>query len=136
MKDAGMAQEKSIEAALERGAGALKRWTQNGTLIDPQQLVQAWGQDVQTVQAAVQRGDLFEVWVDRMPYFPSALASLNSAEAVMVCHALGGLTASEKLVFLMREHGGLGGQTVAQALKSGTSMGRIEELASANVAGF
>ncbi len=136
MKDAGMAQEKSIEAALERGASTLKRWTQNGTLVEPQKLAQAWGQDVQTVQAAVQRGDLFEVWVDKTPYFASALLGLNSAEAVKLCHALGGMTASEKLMFLMREHGGLGGQTVVQALKLGTSMGRIEELASANAAGF
>lgn len=46
------------------------------------------------------------------------------------------MTASAKLVFLMREHGGLNGQTVVQALKSGTPMGRIEELACADAAGF
>lgn len=78
MKDAGMAQERSVEAALERGVSTLKPWTQNGTLIEPQHLAQAWGQDLQTVQAAVRRGDLFEVWVDKTPYFASALVAFGA----------------------------------------------------------
>jgi hypothetical protein len=47
--------EKSIEAALDRGASTLTRWTQDGTLIPPQHLAKAWDQDLQTVRAAVQR---------------------------------------------------------------------------------
>jgi hypothetical protein len=52
-----------------------------------------------------------------------------------VCRALGGLTASAKLLFLLRGHGALNGQTILQALKSGTPISRIEELAGAGVDG-
>lgn len=130
-----MEQERSIEAALERGASTLNRWTQDGTLIATRQLAKAWGQDLQAVQAAVQRGELFEVWVDEAPYCPAAFVALGIEATAMVCQTLSGLTASAKLVFLMRGHDALNGQTVLQALKSGTRMDRIEELASADVAG-
>ena len=134
-RDNGVGQEISIEAALERGASKLTRWTQDGTLIEPQQLAKAWGQDLQAVQAAVQRGALFEVWVDKVPYCLAAFIALGVEATAMVCQTLGGLTASAKLVFLMREHGALNQQTVLQALKSGTPPSRIEELASADVTG-
>lgn len=130
-----MGQDRSIEAALERGASRLTRWTQDGTLIAPQQLAKAWDQDLRALQAAVQRGELFEVWVDKTPYFAAVFAALGIEATARVCQALGGLTASAKLVYLMREHGALNGQTVLQALKSGTSMGRIEELSRADAAG-
>jgi hypothetical protein len=87
------------------------------------------------LQAAVQRGDLFEVWVEKTPYCAVVFVVLGVEATAKVCQALGGLTASAKLVFLMRGHGELNGQTVLQALKSGTRMDRIEELASADVAG-
>jgi hypothetical protein len=127
--------DTSIEAALERGASRLTRWSQDGTLIAPQQLAKAWDQDLRALQTAVQRGDLFEVWVDKTPYFAAVFTALGIEATAKVCQALGGLTASAKLLFLIREHGALNGQTVLQALKSGTSMGRIEELSRADVAG-
>lgn len=130
-----MAQGRSKEAALERGASRLTRWTRDGTLIASQQLAKAWDQDLQTLQAAVQRGDLFEVWVDKTPYCAVVFVALGVEATAKVCQALGGQTASARLVFLMRGHGALNGQTVLQALKSGTRMDRIEELASADVAG-
>jgi len=134
--DTGMEQERSIEGALERGATALTRWARDGTLIAPRQLAKAWGQDLHTLQAAVRRGDLFEVWVDEIPYCSALFVGLGVEATAKVCQALGGMTASEKLVFLMREHGALSGQTVIQALSTGTPMARIEELASDNAAGF
>lgn len=130
-----MGPDTSIEAALERGASRLTRWSQDGTLIAPQQLAKAWDQDLRALQTAVQRGDLFEVWVDKTPYFAAVFTALGIEATAKVCQALGGLTASAKLLFLIREHGALNGQTVLQALKSGTSMGRIEELSRADVAG-
>lgn len=128
-----MGQASSIEDALERGARRLTRWTQDGTLIAPQQLAKAWGQDLQTVQAAVQRGEIFEIWVGNAPYFASCFTDMGIDATGKVCQALGRLTASEKLIFLMREHGGLNGQTVFQALASGTPICRIEQLASAAI---
>ena len=124
-----MEQDSSIEDALERGARRLTRWTQDGTLIAPQQLAKARGQDPQTLQAAVHRGDVFDVWVDNAPYFAAVFTAMGIDATAKVCQALGGLTASAKLMFLMREHGGLNGQTVLQALASGTPMCRIEQLA-------
>jgi hypothetical protein len=135
MKDDRMAQESSIEAALEMGASTLTRWTQDGTLIAPQQLARAWAQDSQALQVAVLRGDLFEVWVDKAPYCAAVFAALGAEMTAKVCQALGTQTASAKLVFLMRQHGALNTQTVLQALKSGTPIYRIEELANASVAG-
>ena len=111
----------------------LRRWTENGTLIAPRQLATAWGRDLDTLETAVQRGDLFEVWVNGAPYFASAVVGLGQEQTTMVCRAIAGLSATEKLMFLMRAHGGLGGQTVVQALASGTSFRRIEELAAAAV---
>ena len=85
------------------------------------------------MRAAVQRGDLFEVWVNEASYFAFALIALGVEAAAKVCQAIDGTEASVKLVFLMRAHGGLGGKTVAQALESGTPMSRIEQLAVAAI---
>lgn len=128
-----MKQERSIEAALERGASKLTRWTQDGTLVTPQQLAKAWDQDLETLRTAVQRGDLFEVWVNEAPYFASALIALGVEAAAKVCQALDGNEASAKLLFLRRAHGSLGGKTVGQALETGTPMSRIEQLAGAAI---
>lgn len=84
-----MEQESSIEDALERGARRLTRWTQDGTLIAPQLLAKAWAQDLQTLQAAVQRGDVFEVWVDNAPYFAAVFTAMGNDATAKVCRALG-----------------------------------------------
>ena len=111
----------------------MTRWTEDGTLIPPQQLAKAWDQDLKTLQAAVQRGDLFEVWVKETPYFASVLVRLGVEAATKVCQALDGLTPSAKLIFLTRAHGGLDEMTVFQALESGTPMSLIEDLARAAI---
>lgn len=123
--------DKAIEAALEKGVRTLTRWTQDGTLIEPQQLATAWGQSLQTLQAAVRRGDLFEVWVNEAPYFAAVCVDLGMEQTARICNALGRQKPSTKLMFLKRAHGGLCGKTVVQALQSGTPMGDIEELAEA-----
>lgn len=126
-------QDKSIEDALERGANRLTRWTQDGTLIAPEQLANAWGEGLQAIQAAVRRGDLFEVWVNEAPYFAAACVDLGIEQTAKICQALGQQKPSTKLIFLKRAHGGLGGKTVVQALQSGTPMGDIEALAEASI---
>lgn len=109
----------------------MTRWAQDGTLIAPQQLATAWGQDLQILQAAVRRGDLFEIWVNEAPYVAAVCVGLGIERTAMICQALDGQKPSTKLIFLMRAHGGLGGKTVVQALESGTPMSRIEHLAGA-----
>jgi len=128
-------QESAIEDALERGARRLDRWTQDGTLIAPQQLAKAWGQDLQILQAVVQHGDVFEVWVGNAPYFAAVFTAMGVDATARVCRALGGLPATAKLIFLKSEHDGLNGQTVLQALASGTPIGRIEQLAAEAING-
>lgn len=124
-------QERAIEDALELGARKLARWTQDGTLIAPQQLAKAWGQGLQTIQAAVRCGDLFEVWVNEVPYVAAICVDLGIEQTAKICQALGREKPSTKLMFLKRAHGGLGGKTVVQALQSGIPMSDIEELAAA-----
>ena len=104
-------------------------------MISTQRLAKAWVQDLQVVQAAVQRGELFEVWVDNERFCPAVFVDLGVETTALVCQALDGLTASAKLVFLMRQHGALDGQTVLQALESGIPPRRIEELSKADVIG-
>lgn len=129
-----MGHERSIDAAVELGARTLTRWIGDGTLVEPQQLATAWGQDLQTLHAAVRRGDLFEVWVNKAPYFAAVCVGLGIEQTAKICQALGGQKPSVALMFLVRPHGGLGGTTVVQALASGTPISRVEQLAVAWIA--
>ncbi len=126
-----MALDRCVDEARARGTATLANWTQDGRLIALAQLAQAWGLGMPAMEAAVKRGDLFEVWVDNEPYFPAALIPLGIEQASRLCRALGIQTASGKLIFLLRPHVGLGGKTVVQSLQSGTPLSRIKELADA-----
>lgn len=121
-----------LKESLEQGARLMVRWTQDGTLITPQQLSKAWGQDLQTLEAALERGDVFALWIEEALYFPEVFTTLGSDTTARICQALGDQAASSKLMFFRRKHGGIGGQTVLQALASGTPIDRIEELAIAD----
>jgi hypothetical protein len=48
-----------------------------------------------------------------------------------ICRALGGLGASEKLMFWLRDHGALSGKSVAAALEAGLALAHVERLAAA-----
>ena len=124
-----MALEPGLAEAGARGAAALTKLTLDGRLIGRAQLAEAWGLGAQAVQNAVQLGDLFEIWVNKSTYFPAVLVPLGFEQASELCRSLKIETASGKLVFLLRTHGGLSGRTVVEALQSGTSLSRIEELA-------
>ncbi len=126
-----MTLDRCLDDARARGTATLAHWTQDGTLIVPSQLAQAWGLGAQALEAAIQLGELFEVWVDGSRYLPAVLLPLGVELASKLCKTLKILTASEKLIFLLRPHGGLGGKTVVQALQSGARPSRIEELAQA-----
>jgi len=72
-----MASERWLANASIRGAATLAKWTQDGQLIGAEQLADAWGLGAQAISEAVQRGDLFEVWVNESPFFPSVLIPLG-----------------------------------------------------------
>jgi hypothetical protein len=55
--------------------------------------------------------------------------ALSLQSSFRICSKLGDRSPSSKLIFLLRKHGGLGGKTVADALRTGASLGRILQLA-------
>ena len=124
-----MTHHQAIEASLLRGAAKLVQWTKDGTLVTPEQLAKQWNLGALEVEAAVQRGDVFQVWVNDSPFFPSALIPLGLEQATQVCKALDGTAASSKLIFMQRKHGRLGDRTVVEALSSGFQLSLVCELA-------
>jgi len=121
------------EEARARGAARLVTWTTDGTLISLSAAAQAWGVGIRDIASAVQRGAVFEVWVANFPYIPAACVDLGLEQSTAICRALDGQSASAKLAFLRSSHGGLGGQSVTDALRCGVPISRICELARATI---
>lgn len=119
----------ALDDARAKGRAKLDKWTQDGTLVPPAELARAWQMQTDDFKAAVERGDLFEVWVGDAPYFPSELFALGSSHSFEICRNLGNESPSSKLVFLLREHVQLGGKTVLEAMETGTPLKRILQLA-------
>ena len=124
-----MEKRPEVVIALKLGAARLVKWTQDGTLVSPADAGRHWGLELIDLKAAVRRGDLFEVWVNMTPYIPAELLVFSIEQASTICRSLKGQSATSKLLFLLRAHGGLGGRSIAQALRSGTPMGRICDMA-------
>ena len=126
-----MADDHAVDDASALGAARLVAWTKDDKLIPRGALAHAWQMSAEDIEAAVQRGDLFEVRVDDLPYVSSELIALGAHWSFEVCRALGDQGASSKLIFLLHPHGGLGGKTVAEARRTGTPLARILLLAQA-----
>lgn len=107
-----------VRAAM-RGEARLVSWTQDGTLVEGSKIEQAWGVKRQTVDAARRRGELFSVWVKGMHWYPGEALKLERAALAKINGALGDTEPSSKLLFLLRKHGALGGQTPADAVAGG-----------------
>lgn len=120
---------QALNDALARGQERLVEWTEDGTLVPRAEFAQACQATTDSIEAAVQRGDLFEIWVGDAPYLPSELIALGLDYSFAICSQLGEESPASKLIFLLRKHGGLGGKTVAEALRTGTSLERILQLA-------
>lgn len=127
-----MANEPGLNEASIRGRARLVTWVTDGTLVTLAEVAKAWRLELYVLEEAIRRDELFLVWVDNTAYIPSELLSLGSAQSSKICSALKNQTASSKIVFLKRAHGGLGGKSVVKALASGTSLCRICELAAAS----
>ena len=63
-----MARDQAFSEASARGTDRLIRWTKDGTLVCLTELVKAWGVDLEAIQAAVDRDDLFIIWIDDSPH--------------------------------------------------------------------
>jgi hypothetical protein len=115
----------ALDDVRAKGRARLDKWTQDGTLVPQAELALAWHMQPEDIKAAVERGDLFEVWVGDAPYFPSELFALGPSHSFEICRQLGNEAASSKLIFLLRKHGGLGGKSVLEAMQAGAPLERI-----------
>ena len=106
-------------SAFKRGEALLRKWTQDGTLIDPESVVDAWAISKEQLHSAIKRGDLFVVPVDGKQYFPHEFARFSLADLSRINQALGDADPSRKHIFLMRKHGALNGLTAAEAVEQG-----------------
>lgn len=120
-----------LAGASARGEAARVQWVKDGLVVPGEQLAQAWGLTRQALAPAADRGEVFAVKIGNRLYYPHAFLGLDRETVAAVCCALGGLGASEKLMFWLREHGALGGMGVAAALESGVAMAKVERLAAA-----
>lgn len=102
-----------------RGEARLVNWTQDGTLLEGGKVEAAWGVKRQTVDAARERGEIFSVWVKGKHWYPSEALKLERSALAAINRALGDVDPSSKLLFLLREHGALGGRTPADAVVDG-----------------
>lgn len=124
-----MARYQEFTEASARGTDRLIRWKKDGTLVCLKELAKAWGVELEAIQAAVDRDDLFVVWVDDSPHVSAELLELGAERSYEICRSLDGQPASSKLIFLLRAHGCLEGKTVLAALRAGTPLERILQLA-------
>ncbi|HEX8611616.1 MAG TPA: hypothetical protein VF800_10050 [Telluria sp.] len=105
--------------AAGRGEARLVSWTQDGTLVAGGEVEAAWGVKRQTVDAARQRGEIFSVWVKGKHWYPGDALKFERPTLAKINAALGPTDPSSKLLFLLRKHGALGGQTPADAVAAG-----------------
>jgi hypothetical protein len=120
-----------LAAAAVRGEAARVQWVKDGLVVPGEQLAKAWGLTRQALAPAAGRGEVFAVKVRNRLYYPQSFMALDRATVATICRALGDLSASEKLMFWLRDHGSLSAKTVAAALDAGTPVAKVERLAAA-----
>ena len=117
--------------ATARGEAARVQWIRDGLVVPGEQLAQAWGLTRQALAPAAERGEVFALKIGNRLYYPQAFLSQDRETVARVCRALGDIAPSEKLMFWLRDHGALAGKSVTGALENGTSVARVERLATA-----
>ncbi|MBI3155410.1 MAG: hypothetical protein HYZ20_08365 [Burkholderiales bacterium] len=120
-----------LAGATVRGEAARVQWVRDGLVVPGEQLAQAWGLTRQALAPAADRGEIFAVKIGNRLYYPQAFLDMDRQTVAAICRALGDLGPSEKLVFWLRGHGALAGQSVAAALEAGTPVVKVERLAAA-----
>ena len=107
------------------------QWVKDGLVVPGEQLARAWGLTRQALAPAADRGEVFAVKVGNRLYYPQAFLGMDREAVAAICRALGGLGASEKLMFWLHDHGSLAGKSVVVALEAGVPLSKIERLAAA-----
>ena len=109
----------AAQSAAVRGEARLVSWTQDGTLVSGSAVETAWNVRRQTVDAARERGEIFSVWVKGKHWYPGEALKLERSALKAINNALGDADPSGKLLFLLKHHGALSGQTPADAVLDG-----------------
>jgi hypothetical protein len=120
-----------LAGATARGEAARVQWIKDGLVVPGERLAHAWGLTRQALAPAADRGEVFAVKVGNRLYYPQAFLGMDRETVAAICRALGGLGASEKLMFWLRDHGALAGKSVAAALEAGVAVAKVERLAAA-----
>lgn len=112
-----------LKGAIERGRVARRAWIEEGVVLSTADFAARHRVSPDELQALKARNELFTVDVGGEAYWPAELLRLRPEQASLVCEALAGCDDAAKLVFLIRRHGALGGQTIAEA----AAQGRLED---------
>lgn len=103
-------------------------WVNEGMLIPPEKLAEAWGQSSAALEEASERHALFRLQVGELWFYPAVFARFLPDDVHRINRALKGDDEVGKFIFWHRRHGGLRGQDVSQALRDGM-LDRVLELA-------
>lgn len=76
------------------------------------------------------RGEMFSLDIEGARWYPSELLKLSPDEASAVCRTLAGEDPARQLIFIMRRHGSLAGQTITAAIAQG-QLAKVLRLAQA-----
>jgi uncharacterized protein (DUF433 family) len=117
-----------LAGALERGRAARRAWMHDGTLLSAADYAAHGGVEPGALQLLEGRGELFALEVDGGRWYPAELLKLSAEDAAALCKELAGEEAARQLIFVMRKHGALGGQTVAETIGRG-HLARVLQLA-------
>jgi hypothetical protein len=118
-----------LSGAAARCEAARVQWVKDGLVVPGEQLAHAWGLTRQALAPATERGEIFAVKIGNRLYYPQAFLAMDREAVATICRALGDLTSSEKLMFWLRDHGSLKGQSVVSALETGLPLVKVERLA-------
>ena len=106
------------EASL-RGEAQLRKWSEDGTLVEGKRLQDAWGITRQALDKARERGEIFSFRIGGQHFYPAEALHLTREHLGQIIAALGPASAASKLIFLRRQHGSLGACTPAEAIEKG-----------------
>jgi hypothetical protein len=110
---------KVLSDSLAQGEARVVKWTQDGTLLPVSAVEAAWGIKRQSVDATRARNEIFSVYVRGQHWYSAESLKFDRASLAQVLRELGDQSATSKLMFFLRRHGGLGGRTPAEAAHEG-----------------
>ena len=113
------ANRAAIREASLRGEAQLRKWSEDGTLIEGKRLQDVWGITRQALDKARERGEIFSFRIGGQHFYPSEALHLTREHLARIIAALGPASAASKLIFLRRQHGALGAATPAEAIEKG-----------------